>query len=835
MKISVLAVAVGCAFGALYISNNIRVDSTLETMKSTVWRNAFDRPGQDNQFFVKMIADTRRTASHDTLIAGGLVVLGGFAGGLWTALLFRQVAAAFWLACLVPTGLVLLTGKVLGNFPDAVVQGGLFVVLGAYSVVGFLWAKRMFLEAQDTHWTGGVIEIPRWGSVSSQTSAAAHRIQKPLRALLRKELQSQHMNLLLAGGMLILHLAVLLLRSLSAEYLAAHRSVAMTLEEFPRLWLLLPLLISSVAVAEERKLATLESSLCLPAKRLTLFLMKLSVALTLGMLFGAVIPLGVEHYANLAGVRGNPGGLYFLGETRPIWLVQIAGAAGLTGLALYGSTLTRNTLQALGAGLVASLLACFIMFLTFVAGHAAGSQGIILWSGPLIEFIGWPVMITTLLVLAHRNLGRLHPDGHTWLRNGLIVFISLACTAVTTTIVYHRAWEAWLPEEPPHAWGPSIYPVRQNRAEIPARLPMIPKVRASSFRKAALLPDGRLWLSQRQARLQQRQVDNPSWMLSFATGPLRTGFVAGSNWRDIAVTDLGCFAIQTDGSLWDLSELQVNDSNPTRVGHSRVWSKISAGGQHYCAIKSDGTLWEWGLESHPAGSRSLSGKSLSIPRQVGSDNDWVAVCSSWQTSAAMKSDGSIWRWREVWQVSTNGRRTYSRAQQPIPWLAAPCNQPRSIAMSDQAIAAVCEDGSLWLGGDLTNTVYARLLGEGQAGMATREMVRWGDDVDWKEIVFTGWGKVVGVKRDGSLRQWSLVWFGPWNGWVIPAIMPSRYMDWVCAGSDGNAYLALARDGSLCLWGDPEEGRYSDDWNGPDQRRLLMPSRIKARRIADLSR
>ena len=48
-----------------------------------------------------------------------------------------------------------------------------------------------------------------------------------------------------------------------------------------------------------------------------------------------------------------------------------------------------------------------------------------------------------------------------------------------------------------------------------------------------------------------------------------------------------------------------------------------------------------------------------------------------------------------------------------------------------------------------------------------------------------------------------------------------------------ARLALGRDGSLCLWGDPGAGLYLDR-TGQDRQGLLLPSRIHASEIARLS-
>lgn len=830
VKTIVLALALGLVFVALCISNYARMDSMLETMKHSVWRNAFNRLGQDNQFFLKAIADTRRRVFQDTLVTGGLAVLAGFAGGLWTTLLFRQVTAAFWVTCLVPLGLSLLTGQVLGTFPDAVVQGGLFLVLGAYSVAGFVWAKRLFQRVQDVQWTGGVISLPRWGEGAvERTSVAEGRNRKPTRALLGKEFQAQHVNLLLAGGLLLLHLGVVAFRKLGFDYLATHRSLGMSLEAFPVLWLAMPLLVGSVAIAEERKLGTLESCLCLPTTRRLQLVAKLALAMLLGVLFGGVMPLVVEQLAGAlgVGVRANAAGLYFLGDSRSLLMFQLFSSAGLTGLAFWGSTLTRNTLQAVGAGLMAGVVACLVII---AAEHAGDFNEFIPWRGPLIGYIGWPVMVLTLVVLASRNYRRLQPDLKTWGRNGLTFLALLICVGGVTTMIYHRVWEAWLPEEPMHSLFPLLYANARGQVMDLSPGPTLKgaKLQASGSRTAVVLPNGRLWLSQRQGKLREWKFVSPGVVTWYETGPLHTGFVGGSNWKDVAVTDTACFGIRADGSLWDLSKVQpgaaAGEDSPRGFLGNGGWQSISAGWGHFCAVKSDGTLWEWGEYDDPF-ARSWSVKQVPAPVQVGNDTDWVAVCNSRAISAAMKEDGSIWRWG--WASKTH--RTPER------WLMGPCSQPRSMAMTDRAVAAVCADGTLWLGGDITNVSWARLIAPEQAHRAAMEMVRWGNDSDWSQVQFAGWGEAVGVKRDGSLWEWDLHrGYGIWGGWVIPPTMPSLYMDWVAVYPDDNAFIALARDGSLCLWGDPRDYGYSE-WNGPDPSRLLMPSRIKARRIADLSR
>jgi hypothetical protein len=928
VKVEVVAVALGLAFLAFCISNHIRVDSAFESMKHTVWRNAFDHPGEKTAYFVKLVADSRRAASQDTLLIGGLAVFAGFAGGLWTTLLFRQVTAAFWLTLLIPMGLAVVASNILKNFPDSVARAGLALILGAYSVAGFIWAKRFFLSVQDTQWTGGVVALPTWGKqVAERGSLVLPRKLKPIRALLRKEFQAQHVNLLLAGGFLLVHLAVVAFRRWSAEYLATHQSTAMALEMVPLLWLVMPLLIGSVAVAEERKLGTFQSNLCLPASRRIQFLTKLAIAVLLGIILGGILPLLVERLAPHNNVTGNTTGLAFLGDTRPIELLQLAGSIGLTLLAFYGSTLTRNALQAMGAGLSGAVVVCLVIF---GAEHSGDSADFILWTGPLVWLIGWPVMTLAVFLLAYKNYKKLQPDFRVWVRNGATLLAALICVAFVTTAVYHRVWEAWLPDEPPHSFydpfsvmasqpvkpatirpnritsgylgisiqdltpilsrefklsqssvallayvfpdgpgdqaglkagdlvlqfdGQSVSESQQlsravakakpeskvlmriqregstrtievtvghmpDRQELARGRRAVCKLAASGSQKAVVLPDGRLWLQQSQARLIDQRFLREEMVAWYETGRQHTGFVDGSNWRDVAITQGSCFGIQADGTLWNVSEAKPG-SGLTQVGQDHDWNTISAGGENFCALKFDGSLWQWGWR--PA----AVGPKLTAPVQVGNDNDWAAVSVSWSRVAAVKSDGSVWQWH--WRSRNPSL--------PEPWLTGACSEPVSFAFSEPVVASVCADGSLWIGGNLTNSVYARIVHGDLIQRAATEMVRWGSDSDWKEIRFVSWGKVVGIKRDGTLWLWDVnQLFRPSSAWIVLPTMPSRFANWISVCEDDNAFLALARDGRLCLWGDPNDRGY-DYWNGyPNPNRMLMPSRIKSKKVVDFAR
>src|SRR5215469_8768339 len=83
-----------------------------------------------------------------------LFVLTIFSGALWTTLLLRQVVAAFWLTLLVPLAIVYVISLISGifNWSNEVTDTLTICLSLIYSIAGFLFARRLFLRAQDIQW-----------------------------------------------------------------------------------------------------------------------------------------------------------------------------------------------------------------------------------------------------------------------------------------------------------------------------------------------------------------------------------------------------------------------------------------------------------------------------------------------------------------------------------------------------------------------------------------------------------------------------------------------------------------------------------------------------------
>ena len=136
-----------------------------------------------------------------------------------------------------------------------------------------------------------------------------------------------------------------------------------------------------------------------------------------------------------------------------------------------------------------------------------------------------------------------------------------------------------------------------------------------------------------------------------------TTFAGGTNWKQVSFGPQHTMAIKTDGTLWAWGSggnvagglLGTNDaitrSTPvTTFAGGNNWKQVSAGGNHTAAIKTDGTLWTWGNGgSARLGNASTTNVSTPVTTFAGGNN-WKQVSAGSQHTAAIKTDGTLWTW-----------------------------------------------------------------------------------------------------------------------------------------------------------------------------------------------
>jgi alpha-tubulin suppressor-like RCC1 family protein len=94
------------------------------------------------------------------------------------------------------------------------------------------------------------------------------------------------------------------------------------------------------------------------------------------------------------------------------------------------------------------------------------------------------------------------------------------------------------------------------------------------------------------------------------------------------------------GQLGDGTNFDKN--LPTQTSEED-WICTSAGYRHSLAIKSNGTLWAWGLNTYGEIGNGTT-INTNIPIQIGTANDWYYVSAHGNHSLAIKNDGTLWAW-----------------------------------------------------------------------------------------------------------------------------------------------------------------------------------------------
>jgi hypothetical protein len=733
------------------------------------------------------------------------------AGGLWTTLLTRQIGLAFWLTLLTPIALAFLGTAVVNllNLPAVPpFDDGRFILttwVVMYCLPGFLWARRLFRRAEDVPWSGGAITIPIWrrSRVAAQTSTSAAK-KNSLSALIRKEFHFQQLSLIICALLVPLQITLIVLRITRPGSIESNYLIALIVCWF-LLWLMQPFLIGGMAVAEERKLGTLESFLCLPTTRRTQFAVKLGVAIFLSLLVSVVIPWTLEsigiHLGMGNGFFKEPFDLGTLLTTAVLFI-------GLTFISFFSSTLSRNTLQAIGVTFVLSLpvMGLGIWVFTSAVGMKNFEQFIFPTGSPLGAYIGYPVMFLAVLILAFKNFRHLHVGPSLWIRNALALLISFGAVWIVTGLVYNRVWENFMTLEPRHGHA-------QLSGSVRAKITFLGQ------RVFVLLPDGRLWTGRNYEKIDSgERTEIQDYVAYIKDGKAKEekilisvptdGMFIGSNWINVAGSGEHVYGIQSDGSLWRIiSQTKTKPVVPAlkRVGTDSSWKTIAAGRHHFFALKSDGTLWGWDDNwDFQIGDAFRQNRTISEPIYIGTN--WVNVFARYNYFVGIKSDGSVLSWLDdpATDQPTPERRADVRLMEGATnWTAW--------TLSGTTTIVIQNDGSLWAGGIFYGNVFGypfkNSMQNGEPLFS--KLLRVGNGSDWLDVC-GNYDSILGLKKDGTLvRNNRRLVISPWRS--VREL--SRYSDWIAIKSDWVGDASLAADGTLTYWREA---------NGNN--RLLAPSR-----------
>ena len=231
------------------------------------------------------------------------------------------------------------------------------------------------------------------------------------------------------------------------------------------------------------------------------------------------------------------------------------------------------------------------------------------------------------------------------------------------------------------------------------------------------------------------------------------GFIT---WASVASPAQASFSIKTDGTLWawghnSNGKLGLGDtvfrSSPVQVGTLTTWSIASLGmgdNTHTLAIKTDGTLWSWGINASKGTLGLGDTVSRSSPVQVGTLATWSKVTVGDSHSVAVRTDGTLW----VWGVGANSRLGLGDSvYRSSPTQLGTLTTWSTVSASNHGTHALKTDGALWAWGTATSGV----LGVGDAS-DKNSPVQVGTLTTWSQIA-AGGTHALALKSDNTLWAW----------------------------------------------------------------------------------
>ncbi len=282
------------------------------------------------------------------------------------------------------------------------------------------------------------------------------------------------------------------------------------------------------------------------------------------------------------------------------------------------------------------------------------------------------------------------------------------------------------------------------------------------FHVLSIKTDGTLWawgLNFTDGRLGFNTLSNIQY-----SSPTQVG--ALTNWKYVGHQGDHSTAIKTDGTLWAWGSNQyrqlghvngTNYSSPVQVGALTNWKLVDNGYYHTLAITTNGALWAWGWNLYGQLGHNTSSASVyySSPVQVGSLTNWKSISAGGSHSSfAIKTDGTLWAWGvNVWgNLGIGSINNYYSSPVQVGtltnWKQVACGAGNESLGEATHTLAIKTDGTLWAVGGYN------ALGQLGLGNTTNisTPVQVGTLTNWKSVAISQWTSFA-TKTDGTLWAW----------------------------------------------------------------------------------
>lgn len=204
---------------------------------------------------------------------------------------------------------------------------------------------------------------------------------------------------------------------------------------------------------------------------------------------------------------------------------------------------------------------------------------------------------------------------------------------------------------------------------------------------------------------------------------------------------------------------------------------IAVGWYHTVALKSDGTVWAWGINVE---GQLGDGTTINhtTPVQVSGLGNVFSVAAGWGHTVALKNDGTVWTWGHNFNGQLGDGTTDTRL---TPSQVAGLSNVIGIAAGWWHTVALKSDGTVWAWGWGNNHTPTQV--SGLTGIVA---------------IAAGWRHTVALKSDGTVWSW---------GGSPSQVSGLSNVASIAAGWDYT--VALKNGGTVWAWGDNSSGQLGD--------------------------
>ena len=303
------------------------------------------------------------------------------------------------------------------------------------------------------------------------------------------------------------------------------------------------------------------------------------------------------------------------------------------------------------------------------------------------------------------------------------------------------------------------------------------------------------------------------------SNPIQT-ITQNINWSTVSAVD-GMVAIKNDGTLWcwgynfrgQLGDnTTTNRSSPVQtVTFGNNWKQVSCGYDHKAAIKNDGTLWCWGDNFYgQLGNNTTTNRSSPV-QTVAFGNNWKQVCCISNSTAAIKTDGTLWIWGNNGGGELADNTTTTRSS-PVQTVTYGSNWKQVFGGSTSYnYTAIKTDGTLWCWG---NNQYGQLGDNSSVILRSSPVQTVAFGTNWKTAACAGY-HMTAIKTDGTLWAWGRNNNGQLGDNTItdrssPVQTIAFGNNWKQTSCSTGFSAAIKNDGTLWCWGLGTSGQLGDN-------------------------